>query len=660
MIAQAIVRLTMAMSLMFCTLIGSTTYANTNPALRISLEEKQILTEIRNNVFGGARLDAAFRQATISGQEPPIFPYEIDDRGLIIWELDPAQTQAFANSVGLFPPYQITSVNPIVIHRSPTDATRFEEFLEQKGWQRLRNILFPKKFYVVADIGLTTRAEQGYKVDLKTFVQIPGSDATSLYRFATYKATPGTDLLQLSNLTPAQIQLTSLPQQWSGTLLTSEGNLHWTVPLKTKKADIPKINKRMHFSQWYLDASEKVSGPMGSFSRYYYDGSSVSAKFIATKPRFTDIHHDFSWGQFVIGSPEAFVLAEVSEFLVQPVTAPVQVLAGGVKACALATQSSNSSELFSRLIGCVLEGQNPQDVFATLFGIAQSKPTVLPAQTLPTLYYALLDIYQGLGILYGIEKPKMFFSLLTAPKTLFINFEIPANRVRAFEKAFLPSSFKLAKMRFYPEQRKAVYAVSLNIYQSVGQNLNGYRAEWSTYVINPEESDPKPRFSVLEAQTNIGGFDPIVALERYLPGMDFSNPATLAQLIEPPSDQFTYTENMNDGIQVRLRDNTEGIVLDVDIQYPPAPQMLKTNPTTEWMEANDFVYWGKVADILKYDQQVMFADLLVFPVKSTDLISDSTFAEYVKPKPLPIIIWNGGQDIALEPWGNLEAVIVDE
>ncbi|MGR5471476.1 hypothetical protein ACPV51_30160, partial [Vibrio astriarenae] len=73
------------------------------------------------------------------------------------------------------------------------------------------------------------------------------------------------------------------------------------------------------------------------------------------------------------------------------------------------------------------------------------------------------------------------------------------------------------------------------------------------------------------------------------------------------------------------------------------------------MEANDFIYWGKVADILKYDQQVMFADLLVFPVKSTDLISDSTFSEYVKPDPLPIIIWNGGQDVALEPWGNLEA-----
>ncbi|MGR5245002.1 hypothetical protein ACP3VU_09655 [Vibrio sp. PNB23_22_6] len=657
---QAIVRLTMVVSLVFCTLIGSTTLANTNPALRISLEEKQILTEIRNNVFGGARLDAAFRQATISGQEPPIFPYEINDRGLIIWELAPSQIHAFSSSVGIFPPYQITSVKPVVIDRSPADATRFDTFLEEKGWQRLREILFPKKFYVIADIGLTTRAEQGYKVDLKTFVQLSGSDTTYLYRFASYKATPGTDLLQLSNLTPAQIQLTSLPQQWSGTLLTNEGNLHWTVPLKTKKADRTEINKRLHFSQWYLDASETVLGPMGSVSRYYYDGSSVSAKFVTTKPRSIDIHHDFPWGQFVIGSPQAFVLAETSEFLVQPVTSPAQVLAGGVSACALATQSSNSSELFTHLIGCVLEGQDPQDVFATLFGIAQSQPAVLPAHTLPTLYYALLDIYQGLGILYGIEKPKMFFSLLNAPKTLFINFEIATHRVRAFEKAFIPPSFKLAKMRFYPEQHKAVYAVSLNIYQSVGQNLNGYRAEWSTYVINPEESDPKPRFSVLEAQTNIGGFDPIIALERYLPGMDFSNPATLAQLIEPPSDQFTYTENINDGIQVRLRDSTEGIVLDVDIQYPPASQILKTNPTIEWMEANDFVYWGKVADILKYDQQVMFADLLVFPVKSTDLISDSTFSEYVKPDPLPIIIWNGGQDVALEPWGNLEAVIVDE
>lgn len=659
LIRTAIVRITIT-SLMLFASIGSTAFANANPALSISEQEKQLLTEIRRNVFGGARLDAAFRQATISDQEPPIFPYDIENRGLIIWELDPTQVNAFSNSVGIVPPFTVIDASPIVINEEQTTASRFAAFLEEKGLRHLQQLLFAKKFYVIADIGVTSRGEQGNKIDFKTFVQLPGSDQPYLYRFASYKATPGTDLLQLANLNPALIDISATPQQWSGSLMSNEGTLTWSVPLKTKRDNTQKISPRRHFSQWYLEASEKVFAPLGSASRYYYDGSSVSARFVDTPPNSGEVAHSFIWGQFVRGTANTFVLSGKSEFLVQPVTSPILVSAGGVGVCSQATQSNNSSELFTQLIGCVLEGQPPQQIFATLFSLSQSQPWVLPAQELPTLYYALLDIYQGLGILSGTEKPKLFFSLLSSPKTLFINFEIPANQVRAFESTFLPEQFKLAKIRFYPEQRKAVYALSLNVYQSVGQNINGYRAEWSTYVINPAEDDPKPRFSVLEAQTNIGGFDPIIALERYVPGMDFSDPATLVQLIEPPSDLFTYTESPSDGIQVHVRDDAEGIELEIDIHYPPESKMLKTNPTTQWMEANDFVYWGKIADVLKYDRQVMFAELLVFNAKASDLISDTTFADYVDPTPLPIIIWNGGQDIALEPWGNLESVVIDE
>jgi hypothetical protein len=312
----------------------------------------------------------------------------------------------------------------------------------------------------------------------------------------------------------------------------------------------------------------------------------------------------------------------------------------------------DASQLFANLAGCALAGIDPETVFGLLF---QNAATIAP-QEFPTVYWALLDLYQGLGIFQGTEKPKLFFSLLENPQTLFINFEIPRAKVKAFEKAFLPDNFELAKIRFYPEQRRPVYAVSLNVYESVGQNISGFRAEWSTYVINPAEDDPKPRFSVLEAQTNVGGFDAVTALERYVPGLDLSSPEGLLQLIEPPSDEFEYVANEAAGIQLRVRDIEERIEVDVSIAYPPARRILHTNPTTDWMEANDFVYWGEVADILKYSRKVMFADLLVFDARSSDIIRDSTFADYVKPEPLPIIIWNGGQDIALEPWGNLDAI----
>ena len=53
----------------------------------------------------------------------------------------------------------------------------------------------------------------------------------------------------------------------------------------------------------------------------------------------------------------------------------------------------------------------------------------------------------------------------------------------------------------------------------------------------------------------------------------------------------------------------------------------------------------------------MFANMIVFDADSSDLIRDTAFSDYVNPKPLPIILWDGIQDIALEPWGNLQDIV---
>lgn len=52
----------------------------------------------------------------------------------------------------------------------------------------------------------------------------------------------------------------------------------------------------------------------------------------------------------------------------------------------------------------------------------------------------------------------------------------------------------------------------------------------------------------------------------------------------------------------------------------------------------------------------MYADMIVFKPGKDAVIMDNTFEEYVKPRPLPIIYWDGVQEIALEPWGNLQDV----
>ena len=614
----------------------------------ITSEEKKILTDIRNNIFGGARLAAAFEQATISGAEPPVFPLEVEDRGLLVWRIPEEQAASFASAIGLTPPFTLSKISPLTVKGSQTYAAKFRQILEANKLDRFIDYLYPEHFYVIADIGNTQRAETGAKLEFKTFVQLPGDTTPRLYRFASYKAIPGVELLELSSNVPAALGITSDSSSWSGSLSTAEGSLSWTVPLRNKTGW--KTKKGLRFSEAFLDAGETVLGPLGASANYYYDGSSVSGGFLAVKSRKIQVENTFNWSQYLSSDVDALVLDTLTEYLVQPNTSPVMVTTGGPGACGV--PAATSSQLFSNLVACALGGVDPETVFGLLFANAGT----LPPQELPTLYYGLLDLYQGLAIFQGAERPKLFFSLLEDPQTIFINFEIPRWKVKAFEKEFLPDDFKLAKIRFYPEQRKPVYALSLNVYQSSGQNISGFRAEWSTYVINANEADPKPRFSVLEAQTNIGGFDAVGALERYTPGLDLTSPEGLQQLIEPPSDVFTYTANSTDGIQLEVRDYEEQIEVDVSIAYPSPSEIITTAPTTDWMEANDFVYWGEVGDILKYDSNVMFAELLVFDSQESDVIRDTAFEGYVKAKPLPIIIWNGPQKIALEPWGNLESI----
>lgn len=618
--------------------------------LALTSEDKQILMDIRNNIFGGSRLAAAFDQSTIAGTEPTIFPLEVKNRGLLVWKIEEAHAESFAQEIGLLPPFTLSKISPLTVRGSQTIAGKFRSLLEASGYDRLIEYLYPEHYYVFADIGITQRAETGAKLEFKTFVQLPGDTTPRLYRFSSFKAVPGVELLQLSSNAPTDLKISSESGLWSGNLNTEQGSLSWSVPLRNKTQRKHNLQRGQRFSEAYLDAGEVVFGPMGVSANYYYDGSSVSGGFLPTRSRKVEVENTFSWNQYLSSDVEAWVLDTLTEYLVKPNTSPVQVTTGGPGACG--GPAINSSQLFSNLVGCALAGLSPELVFGQLF----QSGSIVPPQELPTLYYGLLDVYQGLGIFQGTERPKLFFSLLENPKTIFINFEIPKSKVKAFEKAFLPDRFRLAKIRFYPQQRRALYAVSLNVYQSSGQNISGFRAEWSTYVINPDEEDPKPRFSILEAQTNIGGFDAVGALERYTPGLDLTSPAGLQQLIEPPSDVFEFTANKVDGIQLEVRDYEEQIEVDVSIAYPSPSQILRTAPTTDWMEANDFVYWGEVADILKYDNNVMFAELLVFKGQSSDYIRDTTFANYVKPTPLPIILWNGPQNIALEPWGNLDDI----
>lgn len=629
----------------FCLmLLGMTITVHSPSAHALTDVDKSTLLTIRNLIFGGSRLNAAVTQASISGQEPPVFSYQLDDRVMLVWQIQDKNAVAFADSIELFEPFRLAKVSPISAPKGLNSVDTSSPH-----------------YLLIADIAQSSGAEQGLKVEWKTFVSLGG--VISLYRFAAYKQLPGNDLLEVSQLTPSDITLNKSNNQVQATLSTAEGD-QLLVNIKGYSS-----SGQGRFTEAYLTASQRVYGRQGSQTRYYYDGSSVSANLTQVKLNKVTVSSTFPWFEYAHQLDSVIVPKESMSFLAQPITASVPVSSPplGPQNCLDPNVPESESKLFSCLVAAVLgspengiQPMPPEAVFSWMFSALASTPRYIP-----TFYYALQDLYQGLGIYIGDVKPKLFFELESAPKTIFINFELEEDRLADFKQAYLPSHFKLAKIRFYPEQHKAVYAISLNIYKSKGANLDGLRAEWSTYVINPNEANPKPRFAVLQVQTNIGGFDPVIALKRFNAAIESGNPINLAdpsqlvRLIEEPNTSLKYNFDPTNGIQASLLDEEQGIELDVNIGYPHQLDQLHTKPLRTWMEANDYVYWGEVADILKYDNQVMFADLMVFNVSSDDIIFDSTFAEYVKPEPLPIIIWKGGQSIALEPWSNLESIQVE-
>ncbi|GEM81442.1 hypothetical protein [Vibrio superstes] len=611
-----------------------------------ALEKEQLIT-VRNQIFGGSTINAALTQTTISGETPPVFPYRLHDRVLMAWKIKPSDVDSFASLINL--PYYLRVGKTAPLTESKFHR-RFMTWLSKQKGSSFSLFSQRKQYYLLVDIAHTAGAEQGLKVEWKTFVTYQGSNETHLYRFASFKQIPGNDLLELANLSHSAISLEKSSRHIKAHL-TSESGEEFNANIILGKSSTNKT-----FSESYLNASEKVLGPRGTLTRYYYDGSSVDARLHKININKVKVSSSLPWFRFAHTLTNVIVPKYDMAFLAQPVTQPIRTPdpSFGPAACDNPQSPASLSEQYACLVYLALGSSeleippaDPENIFGQVF-------TQIPSNYQPTFYYALQDLYQGLSTFAGQAKPTLFFELQTSPKTIFINFEIRPDKVKAFKKAFLPPHFKLAKIRFYPEQRKAVYAVSLNLYLSRGANLNGVRAEWSTYVINPLEENPKPRFSVLEAQTNISGLDPshVLGLLRSEAPPSLND---ITAFIEDANDSFMYEFDEQDGIQASLK-NGDDMVLSIDIAYPEQSKQLYTKTLTSWMEANDYVYWGEVADILKYDRQVMFADLLVFEVAENDVIHDTTFADYVKPKPLPIVVWLGGQSIALEPWANLEMI----
>jgi len=257
-------------------------------------------------------------------------------------------------------------------------------------------------------------------------------------------------------------------------------------------------------------------------------------------------------------------------------------------------------------------------------------PDTSPARTgrrlLKRLLYAQVAMRDAFMILLGRERPNLHFKVLADPPSLYFNFRLRKGMAREFaDYVNLAEGFSLAPVRCLVDDEPALL-LTLNIYEVSGL-VHGPRAEWSTYIADAEG---KPRYMVLEARAAAGSMDPVNL---------FTRPDRVEH--ELSAGRLVSTVGSQEG-------NLFESVLGLDKANP------LVTPASEWIEANDYIYWRNgVCDRTYYDAGLFNAK--VHSISPADVsISDNThWARFIEPRPRQVLWFDGALEFMISPWFNV-------
>jgi len=241
--------------------------------------------------------------------------------------------------------------------------------------------------------------------------------------------------------------------------------------------------------------------------------------------------------------------------------------------------------------------------------------------------YAQLSILDGVMILLGKKNPKLSFTILGDPNSVYINFEIKPSALDAFNKIIeLPEELELVPVRVLADEQ-AAYLLTLNIYEVSGL-VSGARAEWSTYV---DDGDGKPRYMILEAQSSSGSMDPVNIVTRSGKVEHYREGATLSSEVAA-----------SDGSRFRS---------SVRLSEKHSPATL----ATEWVAANDRIYWRNgVFDRAWYDGSLFDSSALKVGRGDIEIEDGTQWAQYIKRTPRHVLRYEAPLEMVLSPWFNVD------
>jgi hypothetical protein len=242
--------------------------------------------------------------------------------------------------------------------------------------------------------------------------------------------------------------------------------------------------------------------------------------------------------------------------------------------------------------------------------------------------YSQLSMREALFIALRKSQPLVLFNIEADPPSIYINFRIRPDRIDALEAFIdLPDGLTLMPIRCL-EGEDPFLAITLNAYRVSGL-ANGVRAEWSVYV---RDHEGKPRYLVLEAQSDAGSMDPVNIVTR-------------------PGDM----EHTLEGDLLRTRVATELPGRFLAEARIPAPERRQTvMADRQWIEANDYIYWRNgICDRTFHDGAMANTPLWCIPSENLRIEDASGWHEYIEPEPVHGVVFARRVQLAISPWWNV-------
>jgi hypothetical protein len=258
--------------------------------------------------------------------------------------------------------------------------------------------------------------------------------------------------------------------------------------------------------------------------------------------------------------------------------------------------------------------------------LADTNPSRTGRRLLKRLLYSQLALRDAFLILIGKQRPHLSFKVLANPCSIYFNFPIKREMEQQFvDYINLGDELSLVPMRSLAGDEPGLM-LTLNIYEVSGL-VHGPRAEWSTYIA---DSDGVPRYMVLEARAAAGSMDPV-------------NLFTKPDRVE---------HQVTGGRIVSTVASEGGSLFSSSIHLDEGHPMAQ--PATEWIEANDYIYWRNgVCDRTWYDASLFNAKVHSVPPRDFTISDETPWARFVEQEPRNVLRYDGALEFMISPWFNI-------